>query len=149
LIVLDIKWTRKHKDIPSNIHAIQKVHLVSPPSASHFWRWHNAGQGCLSTIEAIYFAAMEYTAGAAAAAASSSERWTIDANRKRLIYIMWLFSLQYATINKRCMEENRSFTPFSEEGKDYARQLRQQLAVLGETKAKTRLKGTKGIPRTE
>ena len=62
---------------------------------------------------------------------------------------MWLFSLQYATINKRCMEENRSFTPFSEEGKEYARKLRQQLAILGETTAKTtRPKGTtKGIQR--
>ena len=61
LIVLDIKWTRKHKDIPLSLHKIQKVHLVSPPTTSHFWRWHNAGQGCLSTIEAIYFASMEYT----------------------------------------------------------------------------------------
>jgi len=42
------------------------VHLEFPPQKSHFWRWHNRGDGMLSTIEAIYFAAREVAVALAA-----------------------------------------------------------------------------------
>jgi ABC-type Zn2+ transport system substrate-binding protein/surface adhesin len=41
---------------------LQFVHLEFPPHKSHFWRWHNRGDGMLSTIEAVYFAAREVSA---------------------------------------------------------------------------------------
>jgi hypothetical protein len=112
LVVLDIKWTRQNKD--SRFTALPTVHLDSPPSKSHFWRWHNSGDGMLSTIEAVYFAAMDVTKNC----------WT-TLERLRLINIMWLFSLQHSIINKRSIAEQRP-VPFSEEGKAKARLLRQR-----------------------
>lgn len=112
LVVPDIKWSRQHKD--AQLTCLPRVKLDSPPAKSHFWRWHNAGDGCLSTIEAIYFAAMDVT----------KNSWS-SSERRKLINIMWLFSLQHAVINKRSLEEQRA-VPFSEEGKGQARLLRQQ-----------------------
>ena len=43
----------------SSLGELQFVHLEFPPHKSHFWRWHNRGDGMLSTIEAVYFAARE------------------------------------------------------------------------------------------
>lgn len=68
LIVMDCKWTRTNPNyIMSKFNSqegdddviIKKVHLSNPPSSSHYWRWHNAGEGMISTIEAVYCAAWE------------------------------------------------------------------------------------------
>ena len=73
LIVIDCKWSTtggmRGVDILrkvdggkySNVHKrYQYVRLDSPPLHSLFWRWHHFdGHGMLSTIEAIYFAALE------------------------------------------------------------------------------------------
>lgn len=112
LVVLDIKWTRQNVKVDPGITSLPKVHLESPPAKSRFWRWHNCGEGMLSTIEAIYFAAMEVTAGL----------WTPE-ERERLIQMMWLFALQHAVIHHRSELESRP-TPFSEEGKEIRREMR-------------------------
>ncbi|KAG5180457.1 hypothetical protein JKP88DRAFT_223211 [Tribonema minus] len=39
---------------------MRQIRLAEPPKSSAFWRWHYAGEGCLSTIEAIYFTMLEY-----------------------------------------------------------------------------------------
>lgn len=112
LIVLDIKWSRKSGTADARFSSLPRVHLDSPPPHSHFWRWHSEGEGMLSTIEAIYFAAMEATKG-----------WS-NAQQERLIHIMWLFALQHSVINKRSQQEKRT-VPFSEDGKSQRRGLRQ------------------------
>lgn len=113
LIVLDMKWSRKSGKTDARFGSIPRVHLGSPPPNSHFWRWHSEGKGMLSTIEAIYFAAMEATLD-----------WSKE-ERESLIHIMWLFALQHSVIGKRSQEEKRT-VPFSEEGKSHRRELRQQ-----------------------
>jgi hypothetical protein len=60
-VVLDIKWARQGVKMDLGIAAFPKMHLDAPPAQSHFGRWHNLGAGMLSTIEVIYFAAMEIT----------------------------------------------------------------------------------------
>lgn len=111
LIVLDIKWSKQSVKMDPTIASLPKVHLDSPPAQSHFWRWHNAGQGMLSTVEAIYFAAME-----------AALDWT-PAERERLIHIMWLFALQRSVVHVQSELEQRP-PPFTEEGKEIQRVLR-------------------------
>eukprot|EP00980_Cylindrotheca_fusiformis_P003187 scaffold721_cov131-Cylindrotheca_fusiformis.AAC.77 len=112
LIVLDIKWSRKSGKSDARFKFLPRVHLDSPPLKSHFWRWHSEGEGMLSTIEAIYYAAME---------ARSDFN---DDERERWIHIMWLFALQHSIIKKRSELEKRT-VPFSNEGKSDRRRLRQ------------------------
>ena len=88
LIVIDCKWSTtggmKGMDVLakvdggkySNFHErYQFVRLDSPPSHSLFWRWHHFdGHGMLSTIEAIYFAALEVHDARHRAARSKASR---------------------------------------------------------------------------
>jgi len=116
LVVLDMKWSRtRTKDHP-NLNALRKVHLSSPPAKSRFWRWHNESPGMLSTIEAIFYAAMEVT--------RDDPHWTVD-ERDALIHMFWLFSLQRSVIHEKSEEEQRA-PPFSEAGKSERRLLRFQ-----------------------
>jgi hypothetical protein len=116
LVVLDIKWARQGVKMDPGIAALPKVHLDAPPAQSHFWRWHNSGAGMLSTIEAIYFAAMEIT--------TTTDCWT-EEERERLVHIMWLFALQHSVILQRSQIEQR-ILPFSAEEKSRQRVLRQK-----------------------
>jgi hypothetical protein len=117
LVVLDIKWS---KQMPVTAHPtiaqLPKVHLDSPPPQSHFWRWHNEGKGMLSTIEAVYYAAMEVT--------RDDNSWSEEA-RDDLIHMMWLFALQRSIIHSKSEMEKRVL-PFTEEGKESQRVLRKQ-----------------------
>mmetsp|Transcript_1009 Transcript_1009/g.1958 ORF Transcript_1009/g.1958 Transcript_1009/m.1958 type:complete len:301 (-) Transcript_1009:742-1644(-) len=112
LIVLDIKWSKQSGKTDSRFRSFPRVHLDSPPDQSHYWRWHSEGFGMLSTIEAIYFAAMEATTD-----------WNVS-DRRRLINIMWLFAAQHAIVKKKSEIEDRC-VPFSEGAKIERRLLRQ------------------------
>ena len=163
LVVLDIKWTRSynvqlfsadhHKILVSHpseagggksynplapLKDLPFVHLEYPPENSHFWRWHNRGNGMLSTIEAIYFAAREVSValqrrrdtgeaddddnGCNARQKHSLEEWNDDRN---FVDILWLFALQRSIIQERSLQEGRPVA-FSEEAKAMARALRKQ-----------------------
>lgn len=112
LVVLDIKWSSLAVKGNTNITRLPKVHLDSPPAQSYFWRWHNAGKGMLSTIEAIYIASLEVT----------RNRWSQD-ERNDLIHMLWLFALQRSVIHVKSELEQRVL-PFTEEGKESRRMLR-------------------------
>lgn len=114
LVVLDIKWSKVGLTKANEMARLPKVHLGSPPMRSQFWRWHNAGIGMLSTIEAIYYAAMEVT----------RETWDC-AQRDNLKHLLWIFALQRSVIHSRSEAEQR-LLPFSEEGKSASRILRSQ-----------------------
>lgn len=103
-----------------SIARLPKVHLADPPKHSQYWRWHNAGEGMLCTIEAIYYTACHF----------------IPPNEA--VHCMWLFALQKAIIHHKhitgqvrmprvrpgTLPENT--VPFSIEMKDYVRSLRRQ-----------------------
>jgi hypothetical protein len=131
LVVLDCKWTssgnsRKNEGLSS----LQKVHLSSPPKQSYYWRWHNAGHGMLSTIEAIYFAAFEasqikyqHLLDAGSISQSDSSDHMIDQNN--LIHLLWLFGHQRAATIKSA-QKNGVPAPCTGEGKELQRALRKQ-----------------------
>ena len=112
LVVLDIKWSSLGVNYHDNIACLPKVHLDSPPPQSYFWRWHNAGKGMLSTIEATYCATLEVT----------RESWPSH-ERDDLVHMLWLFALQRSVIHVRSEMEKR-LLPFTEEGKESRRILR-------------------------
>jgi hypothetical protein len=109
LIVLDCKWSRTSVKMHKNISKFPRVHLENAPEESQFWRWHNEGKGMLSTVEAIYFSAWQATED--------------ELQRSKLIYLLWIFGLQRAAIQKASIEENRP-PPFTDEGKEEQRKLR-------------------------
>lgn len=170
LVVLDIKWTRSynvqlfsadhHKILVSQpkesgggksynplspLKDLPFVHLEFPPQKSHFWRWHNRGDGMLSTIEAIYFAAREVFAALEQQQRDFEMKKIAQKNRQphhglddddgddydennskdALIDILWLFALQRSIIQERSLREGRPVA-FSEEAKELARALRKQ-----------------------
>ena len=168
LIVLDIKWSRSfnvqlfsadhHKIIVSkpseggggktynplsSLNDLPFVHLECPPHKSQYWRWHNRGDGMLSTIEAIYFAAREvYVALQQQRDIGEDEKGDDDGNNDSIsrqqrcleenddddesfVDILWLFALQRSIIQQRSVQEGRPVA-FSEEAKALARALRKQ-----------------------
>jgi len=116
LVVLDCKWTRSSCiDIPQLCN-LPRVHLDSSPEDSFFWRWHSAGKGMLSTLEAIYFAA--------SVVAKYKKDFTAE-NKASLIDLMWLFGIQRAaTCNT--VERDRRPPPFSNAGKELQRNFRKR-----------------------
>lgn len=113
IIVLDCKWTRtanSGKLLPE-ISKFQKVHLSAPPKESYYWRWHNEGEGMLSTIEAIFY--------------SSWEVWEF---RKKdqdhdLIHLLYIFGIQRALSGLKAARAGKPY-PFSREGKEERRSQR-------------------------
>lgn len=112
LIVLDCKWTRTKnsgKCLPE-LSKYQKVHLSTPPEESHFWRWHNAGEGMLSTIEAIFYASWEVS--------------EYHQNQNSiLIDLLYIFGIQRA-LSKIHADRLGKPSPYSKEGKEERRALR-------------------------
>jgi hypothetical protein len=107
LVVLDCKWTKTSLSSSSLSH-LPRVHLSSPPLESHFWRSHTAGEKCLSTIEAIYYAALERD------------------HNDEFINLLWLFALQRAAIQARGLWKDRKDFPFTQVGKEEQRAYRRQ-----------------------
>jgi len=120
LVVLDCKWSRSSVRLHPSVAFLPKVHLDGSPKQSFYWRWHNAGEGMLSTVEAIYYAAWTV---------AESQKWAID-ERKQLVLLLWFFGLQREVIRRK-YEKNAGLTlpphlPFTEDGKEYRRAMRRR-----------------------
>jgi DTW domain len=132
LVIMDVKWTRSGIiDLNPSLSSLTAVHLEYPPKQSQFWRWHNNGEGMLSTMEAIYFAAMEI---------SAARGWP-QKKREKIIDIMWLFALQRRAIIHQRLRESEETTepmPFSVEGKRQQRdfRVRKMEMIFDQTEAK-------------
>ncbi len=115
LVVLDCKWTKTSIIKSPQLHNLQQVHLDGDfiPRESYFWRWHNAGEGRCSTLEAIYFAALQV------AISKNLDKQNIE----NLIYVMWLFGIQRGSTIKTAIKERKP-NPFSLEGKELQRSYR-------------------------
>jgi hypothetical protein len=131
LVVLDCKWTKsKLCRTDEDLSSLPKVHLSSPPEKSFYWRWHNAGPGMLSSIEAIYYAAVEvmrikhkYLLDAGQISQSESRNLLID--RNNVIHLLWLFGHQRAATFKSA-EHAGILAPGTDEGKEMQRAMRKQ-----------------------
>ncbi len=129
LVVLDCKWTKSslcRKN--ANLMNLKKVHL-SNTYTTHYWRWHNAGDGCVSTIEAIYYAAMEvseqkYQQQQGLHQSTSTLEGHL-ADRRNLMHLLWLFGHQRAA-TLQAAERDGKPAPGTVEAKELARALRKQ-----------------------
>lgn len=106
LVVLDCRWNKSSLRLHPLLASLPKVHLDIPISRSYFWRWHSAGRGMVSTIEAIYYAAR-----------------LLDNNRD-FLNMLWLFGCQRKYIRNQHCHDTESILPFSEQGKEQQRKLR-------------------------
>ncbi|KAI9923272.1 hypothetical protein PsorP6_000254 [Peronosclerospora sorghi] len=95
LIFIDCPW-QKAPVIMTHpaIANLRYVKLARPPKESKFWRYHNAGAGCVSTIEAIQMMLEEYTAAMKKARTSLPERY----EAARLPDLLFFFKLQFTRI---------------------------------------------------
>lgn len=124
LVVLDCKWTKSSCQRLPEIDGLPKVHLDHPPSESFFWRWHNAGPGMCSTLEAIYFAAVEVAeVSCCFDFDNDSDIDSDNEKRKALIDLMWLFGIQRSATALGARREGKP-VPFSKDGKNMQRDLR-------------------------
>ena len=118
LVVLDCKWSKSHLRKDPRLLSLPKVHLDSQPQESFYWRWHNSGKGMLSTIEALYFAAWQV---------AEQNSWTLE-QRRPLVNLCWVFGVQRAVIRRQYEIGNGHsiipYFPFTEDGKECARKLR-------------------------
>jgi len=98
-----------------------QVHLDYTPKESFFWRWHNAGEGMLCTLEAIYFAAVQIST---CQLQNLSLSFTMQNNDKlALLDIMWLFAIQ-RRLTCTTVEKHGRPLPFSTNGKELQRNYR-------------------------
>ena len=150
LIVLDCKWN-SYRRILERLDHLPKVHLdnsnnaptaqnASPrPRETYYWRWHNAGSGCLSSAEAVFWAAWDWSQRNKAHKNSSEQRTASNSsdyqkedNSPPLLDLLWLFAVQRALIARRFQSGKESVPrkiphlPFSEQGKEEARALRRK-----------------------
>jgi len=130
LVVLDCKWTRSNLSKSKELSCLQKVHLTFPPEQSYFWRWHNAGRGMMSTIEAIYYAALETLKKKDQQLLkhkSFSEQDVANSEKyqSNLIHLLWIFGHQRVEAYKGSQKEGKP-PPWSVEGKELQRMLRKQ-----------------------
>lgn len=129
LVVLDCKWTKsKICRSDEQLSSLQKVHLTSPPEKSFYWRWHNAGPGMLSTIEAIYYAAIEVMRIKHSNLNDAGHIMTQSDSRtdqNNLIHLLWLFGhLRAATMKSAQIAGIPA--PCTDEGKEIQRAMRKQ-----------------------
>lgn len=125
LVVLDCKWTKSSIKEHPELHKLQKVHLTNPPSESYFWRWHSAGPGMLSTIEAIYTAAVEVATYHQGFECKQSDE-------ESLLSLLWIFGLiRVAAANTA--RKNGKPMPFSDTDKE---ERRKRLSYIGTEKHK-------------
>mmetsp|Transcript_78 Transcript_78/g.116 ORF Transcript_78/g.116 Transcript_78/m.116 type:complete len:405 (-) Transcript_78:476-1690(-) len=132
LVVLDCKWTKNKRFFRKNqeLSTLQKVHLSSPPQKSYYWRWHNAGPGMMSTIEAIFYAAFEASQKKYQRLLESNQISHMNSNnhlidQNNLIHLLWLFGHQRAATFKAAQNEGAP-APSSDEGKEMQREMRKQ-----------------------
>lgn len=59
IVLIDCRWTTLRAANESALQQLQHVKLRHVPEKSVFWRYHDAGDGCVSSIEALYYAFKE------------------------------------------------------------------------------------------
>ncbi|KAL7530475.1 hypothetical protein ACHAXR_003516 [Thalassiosira sp. AJA248-18] len=130
LVVVDCKWTksticRKNEQLSR----LPRVHLSTSP-LSHYWRWHNAGPGMISTIEAIFYAAFEVSQHKMQRTLESNQSSQVGSStdlidQNNLMHLVWLFGHQRAATFKAAKNEGIP-PPCSDEAKERKRESRKQ-----------------------
>ncbi|KAE8891007.1 hypothetical protein PF005_g14140 [Phytophthora fragariae] len=95
LIFIDCPWQKAPVIMTDPAIAnLRHVKLAQPPKESSFWRYHKAGAGCVSTIEAIQLMLEEYVAAATKAEITLPE----GSDASQLSDLLFFFKLQFTRI---------------------------------------------------
>lgn len=123
LDLLDCKWIKSSLRLASSLASLPRVHLDNQSCKSYYWRLHTVGEGMVSTVEALYFAAWE---------GAKALNWigTIRNVRNwfRSFGFFWIAKggdSPQNTRNAYPMHWTR-FWPFSEDAKEFHRALRKR-----------------------
>ncbi|CAH0476695.1 unnamed protein product [Peronospora belbahrii] len=126
LIFIDCPWQKAPAIMTDNaINKLRHVKLAQPPRDSNFWRYHKAGAGCVSTIEAIHLMLEEYTAAAKKAAITLPE----GSATTQLPDLLFFFKLQFTRITKQFESEadpEKKKLPMDADEKERRRQMYSQ-----------------------
>ncbi|KAF4323273.1 hypothetical protein BBO99_00001547 [Phytophthora kernoviae] len=95
LVFIDCPWQKAPVIMTDPaLNNLRHVKLAQPPKESNFWRYHKAGAGCVSTIEAIQMMLEEYTA----AAKKVGIKLSGGSENTQLSDLLFFFKLQFARI---------------------------------------------------
>ena len=128
LVALDCTWTKASARRRPELARLPTVHLTDPPDRSRIWRWHNSGSGMLSTIEAVYHAAVEVSDVLEARRQPAVSREENARTSKDHIDLLWLFALQRAATLDAARRDGRD-PPTSEAEKERRRAMRRTIGT--------------------
>lgn len=120
VVVLDCRWNQTSIRLHPSVRDLPRIHLDSCPQHSYFWRWHNEGEGRVSTVEAIYFCAWDV---------ASAVGWN-EEEKRNLVHLLWLFGIQREVIRRKYEQDGGTtlpeHLPFTEAGKEFQREIRRR-----------------------
>ncbi|TMW66399.1 hypothetical protein Poli38472_004164 [Pythium oligandrum] len=125
LVFIDCPWQKAPVILQDpKLENLRCVKLAVPPSESKFWRYHQAGAGCVSTIEAIQLMLEDYTK-AMKQAGLPLRAGSEDTDVSELLFF---FHLLYSHIADRYEKDPKQLRkpPMDENEKERQRQLRNQ-----------------------
>ena len=144
IILIDSPWKKSSMILNhEGLEGLRRVRLARPPEKSRFWRWHKAGHGALSTIEAIHYLLAEYVSKCPEENRTpSSERHCIggrsrvlfDSKRTDLLFFFELMRKKIARFYATDEEYQDVPLPYDEDGKrayryKYNQRLKKKLAA--------------------
>uniref|UniRef100_K3WYM5 tRNA-uridine aminocarboxypropyltransferase 1 n=1 Tax=Globisporangium ultimum (strain ATCC 200006 / CBS 805.95 / DAOM BR144) TaxID=431595 RepID=K3WYM5_GLOUD len=125
LVFIDCPWQKA----PAILHDpalvnLRCVKLAKPPLESKFWRYHKAGKGCVSTIEAIQLMLEEYVDVMVNAKGTLRE----GSENTKMSDLLFFFELLYCQISERFEVDpgRKKRPPMDEEEKERQRLMRTQ-----------------------
>ncbi|OQS05521.1 hypothetical protein THRCLA_02371 [Thraustotheca clavata] len=123
LIFIDCPWQKGPAILnDSSISHLRSVKLAKPPLHSKFWRYHSSGEGCISTIEAVYLMLEEYSAACHARDIPLSS----TDNVADLLYFFHMIHDVILETHKSNPNRQLERAPMSEEEKNRQRIMRSQ-----------------------
>ncbi|DAZ97035.1 TPA: hypothetical protein N0F65_012904 [Lagenidium giganteum] len=144
LVFIDCPWQKAPAIMSdASLAHLRCVKLAKPPAESKFWRYHQAGAGCVSTIEAIQLMLQEYVEAMKQHELPLRE----GAEETNLDDLLFFFHLLYSTITERYESDPKMFRkpPMDEAEKERQRELRRQKEAGKKRKLETRQQQWKQI----
>lgn len=102
--MIDSKWNNAGAIVGDpKLQKLNHVKIEYLPNESKFWRWQTKGEGCLSTIEALYYILKEYEETVHLSSASVTAAKSESLIRKKMDLVEWKEELKEET--KKAKEE--------------------------------------------
>nr|CCA27733.1 conserved hypothetical protein [Albugo laibachii Nc14] len=120
LVFIDSSWKKAPSVLQhSSLSNLRCVKLAHPPAQSKFWRYHEAGEGCISTIEAIEMMLQEYLL----AISTANINLDTSISSSEISKLLFIFKQIYSTIASK---HEHDILPMHEQSKENRRRHRSQ-----------------------